>query len=54
VDVALGKVDYMEIVGFSDHGITARVWYQLLNLDSAYRRRAAPTPWRISLRCAAL
>jgi len=32
VDVALGKVDYMEIVGFSDHRSTARVWYQLLNL----------------------
>jgi Tol biopolymer transport system component len=32
VDVALGKVDYMEIVGFSDHRATARVWYQLLNL----------------------
>jgi len=32
VDVALSKVDYMEIVGFSDHRTTARVWYQLLNL----------------------
>jgi Tol biopolymer transport system component len=32
VDVALGKVDYMEITGFSDHRVTARVWYQLLNL----------------------
>jgi hypothetical protein len=32
VDVALGKVDYMEILGFSDHKTTARVWYQLLNL----------------------
>jgi Tol biopolymer transport system component len=32
VDVALGKVDYMEIIGFSDHRSTARVWYQLLNL----------------------
>jgi TolB protein len=31
VDVALGRVDYMEIVGFSDHLSTARVWYQLLN-----------------------
>ena len=31
-DVALGKVDYMEILGFSDHRSTARVWYQLLNL----------------------
>ena len=32
VDVALGKVDYMEILGFSDHRATAQVWYQLLNL----------------------
>jgi hypothetical protein len=32
VDVALGKIDYMEITGFSDHRATARVWYQLLNL----------------------
>lgn len=32
VDVALGKVDYLEIVGFSDHRATAAVWYKLLNL----------------------
>ena len=32
VDVALGKIDYMEIVGFSDHRSTASVWYRLLNL----------------------
>jgi TolB protein len=32
VDVALGKLDYMEIVGFSDHKATAEVWYKLLNL----------------------
>jgi WD40 repeat protein len=32
VDVALGKVDYMEIVAFSDHQATASVWYRLLNL----------------------
>ncbi len=32
VDVALGKVDYMEIVGFSDHRATAAVWYRLLDL----------------------
>jgi TolB protein len=31
-DVANGKVDYMEIVGFSDHKATANVWYRLLNL----------------------
>jgi TolB protein len=28
VDVALGKVDYMEILGFSDHRTTAAVWYR--------------------------
>jgi len=32
VDVALGKVDYIEILGFSDHRTTAGVWYRLLNL----------------------
>jgi TolB protein len=32
IDVALGKLDYMEIVGFSDHKSTAAVWYKLLNL----------------------
>jgi hypothetical protein len=32
VDVALGKLDYVEIVGFSDHRATAAVWYRLLNL----------------------
>lgn len=31
VDVALGKVDYFEAVGFSDHLATAAVWYRLLN-----------------------
>ncbi len=31
VDVALGKVDYLEVVGFSDHLTTARIWYRLLN-----------------------
>jgi Tol biopolymer transport system component len=31
-DVAHGKVDYLEVVGFSDHRVTAGVWYRLLNL----------------------
>jgi TolB protein len=31
VDVALGKVDYIEILGFSDPKSTAAVWYRLLN-----------------------
>jgi len=32
VDVALGKLDYLEIVGFSDHKSTAAAWYKFLNL----------------------
>jgi hypothetical protein len=32
VDVALGKVDYYEVLGFSDHRTSAEVWYRLLNL----------------------
>ena len=31
VDVALGKVDYYEVVGFSDHLSSATVWHRLLN-----------------------
>ncbi len=31
VDVALGKVDYMEVMGYSDHLITSGIWYRLLN-----------------------
>jgi hypothetical protein len=31
VDVALGKTDYLEILGFSDHRTTASVWYRFLN-----------------------
>jgi len=31
VDVALGKVDYVEVMGFSDHLITSEIWYRLLN-----------------------
>jgi len=31
VDVALGKVDYYELMGFSDHKASEAVWYQLLN-----------------------
>jgi TolB protein len=32
VDVALGKADYVEVVGFSDHKATAAAWHRLLNL----------------------
>ncbi len=31
VDAALGKMDYYEVVGFSDHKSTAHVWHRLLN-----------------------
>jgi TolB protein len=31
-DVANGKVDYIEVLGFSDHKATAKMWYRLLNL----------------------
>jgi TolB protein len=31
-DVALGKVDFLEVVGFNDYRSTANVWYRLLNL----------------------
>jgi len=31
-DVAHGKVDYLEVMGFSDHHITAGIWYRFLNL----------------------
>ena len=31
VDVALGKVDYLEVLGFSEHRSTTEVWYRLLN-----------------------
>ena len=31
VDLALGKVDYIEVMGFADHKSTANVWYRLLN-----------------------
>jgi hypothetical protein len=31
VDVALGLVDYVEVVGFSDHRSTEEVWRRLLN-----------------------
>ena len=41
VDVALGKVDYIEILGFSDHKSTAAVWYRSVELwlSSAGRSR---------------
>jgi len=31
VDAALGKVDYYELIGFSDHKASEHVWYKLLN-----------------------
>lgn len=31
VDVAVGKVDFIEVMGYSDHLITSDIWYRLLN-----------------------
>ena len=31
IDVALNKVDYLEVMGFSNHLYTSEVWYRLLN-----------------------
>ena len=31
VDIALRKVDYLEVMGYSDHLITSEIWYRLLN-----------------------
>jgi hypothetical protein len=31
VDVALGNIDYLEVLGFSDHRTTASIWYRFLN-----------------------
>ena len=31
IDVALGKVDFLEVMGYSDHLITSDIWYKLLN-----------------------
>ncbi|MGE3615083.1 MAG: CehA/McbA family metallohydrolase [Gemmatimonadales bacterium] len=31
IEAALGRLDYYEVVGFSDHFATAEVWYRLLN-----------------------
>jgi hypothetical protein len=31
VDVALGKVDFLEVMGYSDHLVTSEIWYRLLN-----------------------
>ena len=31
IDVALGRVDYIEVMGYSDHLITSEIWYRLLN-----------------------
>src|SRR5207247_1066255 len=31
IEVALGKVDYLEVIGYSDHLITSEIWYRLLN-----------------------
>ena len=51
VDVALGKVDYIEVLGFSDHKSTAAVWYRLLNCGFRLPPRQARMPWPTSLLC---
>ena len=35
VDAALGKIDYYEAVGFSDHKATSAIWYRLLECGLA-------------------
>ena len=32
VDAALGAMDYLEVMGFSDHLATSEIWYRLLNV----------------------
>jgi TolB protein len=51
-DVALGKVDYIEVMGFSDHKSTAEVWYKLLNCGFACPRPRGRISWGITLRYA--
>ena len=31
IDAALGTLDYLEVMGFSDHLVTSDIWYKLLN-----------------------
>ena len=31
IDAAAGKLDYLEVMGYSDHLITSEIWYRLLN-----------------------
>jgi TolB protein len=31
IDVAVGKLDYLEVMGYSDHLVTSEIWYRLLN-----------------------
>jgi TolB protein len=31
IDAAIGKLDYLEVMGYSDHLITSEIWYRLLN-----------------------
>lgn len=39
IDVALGKVDFYEVVGFAEHRASADIWYRLLN--AGFRLSAA-------------
>jgi len=51
VDVALGKVDYIEGLGFADHKSTAKVWYQLLNCGFHLPPQRVPMRWPTSPPC---
>src|SRR3989442_8300065 len=44
VDAALGKVDYLEVMGYSDHRITSGIWYRLLNCGFRIPAGAGPDP----------
>src|SRR3989442_13764018 len=46
VDAALGKLDYLEVMGYSDHLISSGIWYRLLNCG--FRLPAGGRPARFS------
>src|SRR6266550_3840289 len=50
VDVALGKVDYLEVMGYSDHRITSGIWYRLLNCGFRIPAGAGRLTARVGLR----
>ena len=53
VDVALGKVDYIEVVGFAEHQVDGRDLVPPAQLRiSLADRRQAPMPWPTLPPCA--